>query len=73
MSEMLFNNRGELNASSVKDALNTIAKLAATLQDNVPVNTGLTSSVASESKRDELISRAMMTPEGKLALAQAIN
>jgi hypothetical protein len=72
MSNLLFNNQGELNASSVKDALSTIAKLAATLQDNTPANTGLTSSVTSDGKRDELISRAMMTPEGKIALAQAM-
>jgi hypothetical protein len=72
MSNMLFDNNGQLNASSVKDALNTIAKLAATLQDNTPSNTGLTSSNPSDGKRDELISRAMMTPEGKIALAQAM-
>jgi len=68
----MFSNSGELNASSVKDALSTIAKLAATLQENTPANTGLTSSVTSDGRRDELISRAMMTPEGKIALAQAM-
>lgn len=72
MSNLMFSNSGELNASSVKDALSTIAKLAATLQENTPSNTGLTSSVPSDGRRDELISRAMMTPEGKIALAQAM-
>jgi hypothetical protein len=72
MSNLMFSNSGELNASSVKDALSTIAKLAATLQENTPANTGLTSSAPSDSRRDELISRAMMTPEGKIALAQAM-
>jgi hypothetical protein len=71
MNNMLFNDQGELNASSVKDAFRTIAKLAGTFE-NVPSNAGLTSPVPSDGKRDELISRAMLTPEGKIALAQAM-
>lgn len=68
----LFDNKGELNAGSQKEAMQLIAKLAATLSENAPVNTGLTSSVMSDGKRDELISRALMSPEGKISLAQSM-
>lgn len=67
----MFNSKGEVNASSLKDALTTIAKYAAILEDNTPSNAGLTPSYSDE-KRDELISRAVMTQEGKIALAQAM-
>lgn len=67
-----FDNKGELNASSLKDALSQIAKLASVLQDNVPANNSLTPSAVSDSKRDELISRALSTEAGKLALAQSM-
>jgi len=70
MSNM-FNSKGELNAYSLKDALQTIAKYASIMEDNVPSNAALTPSM-SDDKRDELISRAIMTQEGKIALAQAI-
>lgn len=70
MNEM-FNTKGELNASSVKDALQLIAKYAAA-QENVPSNAGLTSPVVSDAKRDELISRAINSESGRLALAQAM-
>lgn len=68
----IFSSNGTLNASSVKDALLTISKLAATLQDNTPVNTGLTSSVQSDAKRDALIAQAIFSPEGKVSLAQSM-
>lgn len=70
----MFNTRGEMNASSVRDALNTIVKYASILEDNTPSNTGLAGQPGlNDAKRDELISRAIMTQEGKVALAQAIN
>lgn len=69
----MFNNKGELNASSVKDALQTIAKYASILEENAPSNMGLAGQVSlSDEKRDELISRAIMTQDGKIALAQAM-
>jgi len=67
-----YNDQGQLNASSVKDALAQIAKIAATLQENTPVNTGLTNSVQTDGKRDELISRALLSEHGKVSLAQAM-
>lgn len=67
----MFNAQGEINASSVKEAFATIAKYASILDDNMPSNAGLTRE-ASESDRDEMVNRALLTQDGKLALAQAM-
>lgn len=71
MSNDLFSSNGQLNASSVKEAFAQIAKIAASLE-NAPVNTGLTSGVVSDPRRDELLSRALLSPEGKISLAQSM-
>lgn len=69
----MFNNGGNMNASSLKDALQTLVKYAAVLEENTPSNMGLAGQVSlSDDKRDELISRAIMTQDGKIALAQAM-
>lgn len=69
----MFNSKGEMNASSLKDALAQLTKYAAILEENVPSNLGLAGQPSfSDDKRDELISRAIMTQEGKVALAQAM-
>lgn len=69
----LFNARGELNAVSVKDALQTLVKYAAIMEENTPSNAALAGRPdMNDTKRDELISRAIMTQEGKIALAQAM-
>jgi hypothetical protein len=69
----LFTTHGEVNASSVKDALNTLVKYAAILEENTPANTGLAGQPSlNDDKRDELIARAIMTQDGKIALAQAM-
>ena len=67
-----FNSKGELNASNVQEALETISKLAAALQ-NTPSNMALAgdSSISSE-RMDALVDRAIYSPEGKIALAQAM-
>ena len=72
MSYQMFDRAGQLNAGSVKDALTTISKLAAILEDNTPSNMGLANADVSDSRRDDLISRAVLTQEGKVALAQAM-
>ena len=70
----LFSTHGEMNASSVRDALNTLVKYASILEENRPSNSILAGRPGlNDEKRDELIARAIMTQEGKLALAQAIN
>ncbi len=69
----MFNNQGAMNASSLKDALQTLVKYAAVLEENTPANMGLAGQPSlSDEKRDELISRAIMTQDGKIALAQAM-
>lgn len=69
----IFDSSGNLNASNVREAMATIAKLASVFgNDNVPSNAGLTSPSVGGDKRDELIARAINTQEGKLALAQAM-
>ncbi len=67
----MFNSKGEVNAGSLKEALETIAKYASILEENQPSNAGLAGNV-SDDRRDELISRAIMTQDGKIALAQAM-
>jgi hypothetical protein len=73
MSNSIFNSKGELNASSLQDALQTVAKFASILEENSPSNLALAGAPGlNENKRDELIERAIMSHEGKLALAQAM-
>lgn len=68
-----FNNQGVMNAGSVKEALNTLVKYAAILEENQPSNAALAGQPSlNNDKRDELISRAIMTQEGKIALAQSM-
>jgi hypothetical protein len=69
----MFNSKGEMNASSLKDAFTQIAKYASILEENLPANQGLSGQPSlSNEKRDDLISRAISTQEGKIALAQAM-
>lgn len=69
----LFNNSGELNASSVKDALATLVKYAAIIEENQPSNFALAGRPSlDDAKADELIARAIMTQDGKVALAQVM-
>jgi hypothetical protein len=42
----MFNSKGELNASSLRDALAQITKYASILEDNMPANTGLAGQVS---------------------------
>ena len=69
----MFNNKGEMNAGSLKEALHTLVRYASVLEDNAPSNMGLAGQPSlSDEKRDELITRAIMTQDGKIALAQAM-
>jgi hypothetical protein len=68
-----YQKQGELNAGSVKDALSNIVKYASILEELQPANTGLAQRPSfSDEQRDELIKRALMTQEGKIALGQAM-
>ena len=68
----MFNNKGELNAGSLKEAMGQIVRYASLLEENNPSNTGLTSPNVSDSRRDDLVARAINTQEGKVSLAQAM-
>lgn len=68
-----YQKQGEMNASSVKDALAGVLKYASILEELQPANTGLAQRPSfSDEQRDELIKRALMTQEGKIALGQAM-
>jgi len=70
----MFNNQGEMNASSLRDLAQNLAKYASILENNTPSNMGMAGQPSlSDDKRDELISRAIMTQDGKIALAQAMS
>ena len=69
----IFNAQGEMNASSLRDALQTISKYASIIEDNTPSNFSLSGTPGlNDAKRDQLISRAIMSQQGKNALAQAM-
>ena len=68
-----FQKQGELNAGSVKDALSNIVKYASILEELQPSNTGIAQRPSfTDEQRDELIKRALMTQEGKIALGQVM-
>lgn len=73
MYSNLFNNQGELNAGSTREALQNVIKLAHILQDGVSSNLSLAGmpSISNE-ERNSLVDRALYTQEGKVALAQAM-
>lgn len=69
----IFNTHGELNASSVKDALAQIVKYASIIEDMSPSSSAASGAPSlTETQRDELISKALMTEDGKIALGQAM-
>ena len=69
-----FNGNGQLNASNVNEALQTISKFASIIQNNnMPSNYGLsTQSDMSDQEKDALLAKAIFTQEGKMALAQTM-
>jgi len=70
----MFNTHGELNAVSDRDALSQIVKFASIIERNKSANDAPAGQPGfSEEQKDELVRRALMTPEGKVALGQAIN
>ena len=67
----MFNNKGEMNASSLKDLIAQLSKYASVMDEGAPSNQSLTPSL-SDSRMDDLVSRAIYSPEGKMALAQSM-
>ena len=73
MSKNIFNNHGELNASSVQDALSQIVKYASVIEELQPSNSlQAQATTLSDDQRDDMIKQALMTQEGKIALGQAM-
>lgn len=69
----VFNTHGELNAINDRDALSAIVKYASIIQNNQSANQALAGQPSfNEEQKDELIRRALMTTEGKVALGQAM-
>ena len=73
MSGEIFNSKGQLNAGNLQEAFTQMAKFASVLEENTPSNLTLAGQPSlSDDKRDGLIERAIMSQEGKIALAQAM-
>jgi hypothetical protein len=69
----MFNNQGEVNAVSVRDALNTIVRYASIIENNVPSNYALAGTPSvTDAQTDEMIARAIFTQDGKISLAQTM-
>ena len=69
----LFNTHGELNALSDRDALSQIVKYASIIEQNQSSNQALAGTPSfSEEQKDEILKRALMSTEGKVALGQAM-
>lgn len=66
-----FNLNGEINASSLKEALIEITKYASAMED-VNSSVGMSRDANLDSQRDELIKQALLSQDGKVALAQAM-
>lgn len=68
-----FNNKGEINASSFQDLLVQLQKYAEVLGNNSPSSLGLAGQPSfSDETQNDLMSKAIFSQEGKLALAQAM-
>jgi len=68
-----FNAKGELNSLSTKDAVEGLAKYASILQNHMSANQGLAGRPSySDQQKDEMVKRALMSSDGKVALGQAM-
>jgi hypothetical protein len=69
----LFDNTGELSAVSTRDALAAITKMARIIEDNASSSQNLAGRPSfNEQQKDDMIKRALLTTEGKIALGQAM-
>lgn len=69
----LFDTKGELNAISQRDALQSLVKMAKLIEENAnSSNTLVGRTSASDHATDEMIKRALLTTDGKIALGQAM-
>lgn len=69
----IFNTHGEINAASVKDALEKIVKYAAVVEEAGASSNALSHGTGlNDGQRDELIKQALNSESGKIALGQAM-
>lgn len=69
----LFDNNGELRAATTRDALTAITKMAKIIEENQSSSHALAGSPSfSTEQKDDMIKRALLTTEGKIALGQAM-
>lgn len=68
-----YGRQGELNATNMRDALAQIVKYASIIDEMGPAANNLAQRPSyNDVQRDELMKRALMTQEGKVALGQAM-
>lgn len=68
----MFDNSGEINALSTRDALDGIMKMAKILEDNQSANHSLAGQPSfTEQAKDDMIKRALLTSDGKLAFVNS--
>lgn len=69
----MFDKQGELNASSVREAVSSLVKIANVLEQNQTSNLGLAGQPSfTEAEQESLIQQALNTQDGKIALGQAM-
>ena len=69
----LFDSKGELNAVSTRDALTAITKFASIIENNASSSDAIAGKPGfNEAQRDDMVKRALLTNEGKIALGQAM-
>jgi len=69
----LFDNTGEFNAATTRDALTAITKMAKIIEDNQNSSNTLAGRPSfNDQQKDDMIKRALLTQEGKIALGQAM-
>lgn len=73
---MIFNDKGELNASDRQDAVQQLVRYASIVANSQPSSTFPSDATRgpsySTTEREEMLKRALLTQEGKVALGQAM-
>ncbi len=73
---MIFNDKGEINAHDRQDAMQQLVRYASILANSQPSSTFPSDATAAPSysnqEREEMLKRALLTQEGKVALGQAM-
>lgn len=69
----LFDSKNELSATSTRDALAAITKMAKIIEENASSSQSLAGRPSfNEQQKDDMIKKALLTSEGKIALGQAM-